>query len=53
MAGVASKVGSSVSLGHRLWNVLSAWTIKNSGYQRLGNVFQYVSVPGLDSVSTI
>ena len=38
MASVASKAAStaSVSFGQRIWNALSAWTIRNSGYQRLG-----------------
>ena len=31
-----SKAVSSLSLGQRLWNALSAWTIKASGYQKLG-----------------
>lgn len=31
---VSSKV--SQSLNGRLWNALSAWTIRNSGYQKLG-----------------
>lgn len=27
---------STLSLGQKLWNALSAWTIKASGYQKLG-----------------
>lgn len=33
---MASKAVTSVSVGQRLWNALSAWTIRNSGYQKLG-----------------
>lgn len=35
MASLTSKA-ASVSFGQRIWNALSAWTIRNSGYQRLG-----------------
>ena len=35
---LASK-GSSFSLGQRLWSTLSAWTIRNAGYQKLGRSF--------------
>lgn len=37
---VSSKV--SQSLSGRLWNALSAWTIRNSGYQKLGRSIHYV-----------
>ena len=31
---VSSK--ATVTLGQRLWNALSAWTVRQSGYQKLG-----------------
>lgn len=37
---VSSKV--SQSFGGKLWTALSAWTIRNSGYQKLGGSIYYV-----------
>ena len=37
---LSSKAASSLSLGQRLWNSLSSWTIKASGYQKLGTFSQ-------------
>lgn len=28
-----------LSLGQRVWNALSAWTIRNAGYQRIGKPY--------------
>lgn len=36
MASLSSKAATSLSLGQKIWNSLSAWTIRNSGYQKLG-----------------
>jgi len=33
--GVA-KVAPRLSLGRRIWNAMSEWTIRNSGYQQYG-----------------
>ena len=41
---VTSKAASSLSLGQRLWNALSAWTIKASGYQKLGRRNQNIKI---------
>lgn len=49
---MASKAVTSVSVGQRLWNALSAWTIRNSGYQKLGMSFMCLeySLNGFQSV---
>ncbi len=38
MANLASKAATSasVSFGQRMWNAMSAWVIRHSGFQRLG-----------------
>ena len=46
---VSSKV--SQSLSGRLWNALSAWTIRNSGYQKLGGSIYYVVFPFISGIT--
>jgi hypothetical protein len=33
---LASKGANPLSLGQKIWNALSAWTVRNSGFQKLG-----------------
>lgn len=49
MAGAGvTKVTSPFAIGQRLWNAWSAWTIKNSGYQKLGTRdFECIKSPSL------
>lgn len=35
---VAGGSKSALSLGQRLWNSLSAWAIRNAGYQKYGKL---------------
>ena len=48
-----SKAVSSLSLGQRLWNSLSAWTIKASGYQKLGNLINLANSHETESIKNI